>query len=152
MLKQRSVCVDAKEDVPAGSRSARLGLYRDLTPFESNMSLVWSVSLCIAVFPNLYCHMYPDKFINETQAHHIHRFYGIYINLCCCMYNLAFIFNINTEYLALIIISKSISYFYTKINYCGRKIDSVSNAYLYRLHFFMSKIKTFITISCSFNL
>ncbi len=50
--------------------------------------------------------MYPDKFINETQAPHIHRFYGIYINLCCCMYNLAFIFNINTEYLALIIISK----------------------------------------------
>ncbi len=72
------------------------------------MSLVWSVSLCIAVFPNLFSQLYPDKFINEAQAPHIHRFYCIYINLCCCMHNIAFIFNINTEYLALIIISKSI--------------------------------------------
>ncbi len=68
--------------------------------------------------------MYPDKFINETQAHHIHRFYGIYINLCCCMHNVAFIFNSNSEYLALIIISNSIKVtFKQKENYCGRKID-----------------------------
>lgn len=67
------------------------------------------------------------------------------------MYNLAFIFNINTEYLALIIISNSIEVtFEQKENYCGRTIDSISSAYLYRLHIFMSEIMTFITIS--FNL